>query len=318
MIKNVPLVIAISIFALVFQPASARADKRELGGAGHYVQRFETGRVDWTTGEITVSTEASSGSGYQSSLAVRKAIVQARKHLYDILASLNLDSERTIGVYLSGDSAVQSRVRSLLQNSRMDRFSQVGRVAVRAGADLRGTLAKALFPYSVQFQGGVSPQMSVLVSDCLEQSPKIKELVPELSPPALVRSPVFAQELLPTEADFAAMGLYTGLVVDARGLGALPALLPLVFDVKGQGVYGPHMVGREAAARLGVVTYVRSEKSRAVRSRSGRSPFLTKALAVAGSGRSDLVISEEAGEIARGLFKRRSVLSRCSVVVLLD
>ncbi len=318
MVRKTALLVTLFISTLALVPVSAQAEKRELGGSGHFVQRFESGRVDWTTGAVYVSTEASSGSGYQSSLAVRKATVLARKELYSIVSSLNLDSSRTIGGFLSLDDSAESRVRGLLQNSRMDRFSQVGRVSVRAGADLRGSLAKALFPYTVQFQGGVAPQMSILTSGSQEQSSGIRNVEPELGPPPARTSDGFAEELLPTDASFAALGLYTGLVVDARGLGALPALLPVIFDEKGQGVYGPHMVGRESAARLGVVAYVRSEKCRTVNSRIGRRPFVAKALAVVGSCRSDLVLSGGDGEIARGLFKRRDVLDRCGVVVILD
>lgn len=75
---------------------------------------------------------------------------------------------------------------------------------------------------------------------------------------------------------------YTGLVVDARGLGAKPVLAPRLLDASGKPLYGPNV-----AAWFSNL----DEAKRA--SRVGAQPLVLKAAKLQGS---DLVLSEEAAK----------------------
>ena len=50
---------------------------------------------------------------------------------------------------------------------------------------------------------------------------------------------------------------YTGLIVDARGIGVKPSMVPVIVDESRQEVYGPAYVSREYAVQNGICQYVR-------------------------------------------------------------
>lgn len=83
---------------------------------------------------------------------------------------------------------------------------------------------------------------------------------------------------------------YTGLVVDARGLGVRPMLAPRVLDASGKPLYGPEALTAEALAKTGVAGWFNSLDKAKQAPRVGEQPLVVKAEKLRGS---DLVLSEE-------------------------
>ena len=93
---------------------------------------------------------------------------------------------------------------------------------------------------------------------------------------------------------------YTGLILDATGIDAQPALVPVVVDELGDVVYGPAFVSREFAVSRGMCAFSASLESARDDRRVGPHPLVIKALRTASSGATDLVISTaDAGTIAK-------------------
>ncbi len=84
---------------------------------------------------------------------------------------------------------------------------------------------------------------------------------------------------------------YTGLVVDARGLGAKPALAPRLLDGAGTPVYGVEALSTEARKATGVAAYFQGLEAASQSARVGEKPLVVKAARLQGS---DLVLAEEA------------------------
>jgi hypothetical protein len=84
---------------------------------------------------------------------------------------------------------------------------------------------------------------------------------------------------------------YTGLVVDARGLGAKPVLAPRLLDAAGKPVYGPEALSAEARKSAAVAAWYTSIDEAQKSVLVGDKPLVVKAAQLQGS---DLVLAEDA------------------------
>ncbi len=83
---------------------------------------------------------------------------------------------------------------------------------------------------------------------------------------------------------------YTGLVVDARGLGVKPVLAPRLLDAAGKPLYGLESLSAEARAETGVAGWFSNLDEAKRAPLVGEQPLVLKAAKLKGS---DLVLSEE-------------------------
>lgn len=81
----------------------------------------------------------------------------------------------------------------------------------------------------------------------------------------------------------------SGLVIDARGLKAAPALAPRILDESGKEIYAAGVVSQEALKANGIAGYLKSLEEAKKNARVGEEPLVVKAVKLAGA--SDLVIS---------------------------
>jgi hypothetical protein len=73
---------------------------------------------------------------------------------------------------------------------------------------------------------------------------------------------------------------FSGLIVDARGLGAKPALICRLYDQQGRLIFGPSMMSRQRGIEQGVVGYSSSMEQARASSRVGESPLQVRAQGV--------------------------------------
>lgn len=264
------------------------------------------GSLDWASGALTFTTEEivpadSISPQRHRAMGLRRATLRARKALLGAVENLSLDGRRKV---LNTLSQVEIRaVRAHLQNSRVQQREEMAEdgsmhLFVSSLASLRGDMANLLMPGSEPFLGGVPDTIELTIGQV----------------PVPIRDP----EQASYRTSMAELGGFTGLVVDARGLEARPALLPVVADPSGLTAYGSFQVAREDAARKGVVIYTRNPEGNLLRSRAGKSPLTVRALAVSGANKADLVISYEDAILVRTLFKKQDVKNHCRAVIILD
>ena len=112
--------------------------------------------------------------------------------------------------------------------------------------------------------------------------------------------------------------VYTGLIIDARGLGLRPALAPQVFDEKGEIVYGQRQVDREWLLKFGMASYSRDLADARANDRVGDNPMVVSAKEVSGANRTDVVIDDQAAETLLGVSENLTFLQDCRVIFLVD
>jgi hypothetical protein len=106
---------------------------------------------------------------------------------------------------------------------------------------------------------------------------------------------------------------YTGLIIDAKGLGASPALSPRVLDDGGKELYSATIVSKDKLHDHGVAAYVKSLDAARAEKRAGAKPLVLKVAKVSGAGKADLVVSAKDAAQVKGAF-----LADGNVVIVTD
>ncbi|MGH7260524.1 MAG: hypothetical protein ACREI9_07555 [Nitrospiraceae bacterium] len=157
--------------------------------------------------------------------------------------------------------------------------------------------------------------------------------VDSLMTPILPEKGFTSQDIPPESPDG-----YTGMVIDARGLGLKPACFPSVVDDKGQVVYGPQTVDKAAAEKDGMMHYMTAPKGAdlsslfgedayiispvqaapAVVPREGRRPLKIKGMDKAGALKANIIISSDDAKKIREDASMSGALKRSRVTVVTD
>jgi hypothetical protein len=254
-----------------------------------------TGKVDWTTSVITAvgigAPPAQPANPAQArAMAERAAQVVALRNLLEAVKGVRVDSATTVENFIVTSDVVKTQVNGIVQGATiMDKkYMSDGSVEVTVGMKLTGALADALIPKT---------------------------------PPAAPGSGSTAAPGAPaaTPAPGVQGQLYTGLVVDARGLGVRPAMAPKILNEDGKEVYGSANINRDWAVREGMAGYLKGDPASVqTNPRVADKPLVVKAIKASGEGRTDLVISNADAAALQGASQNLSMLEKCRVIILVD
>jgi hypothetical protein len=111
---------------------------------------------------------------------------------------------------------------------------------------------------------------------------------------------------------------FTGLIIDARGLGIRPAMAPKILNEDGKEVYGSAWINRDWAVREGMAGYLRDPLQAQQNPRVTDKPLTVKALKASGDARVDVVISNADAAMIHGASQNLSFLEKCKVIILVD
>ncbi len=245
-----------------------------------------TGKVDWTTGVITAvgigTPPAQPANPTQArAMADRAAQVVAYRNLLEAVKGVRVDSTTTVENFIVASDVIKTQVNGIIQGATvMDKkYMPDGSIEVTVGMKLSGALAEALLPKT------------------------------PLTPPT---------GLTGTLTPGAQGQLYTGLIVDGRGLGVKPAMAPKILNEDGKEVYGSAWINRDYAVREGMVGYMKDPAAAQADPRVTDKPLMIKALKVSGDGRVDTVISNADAALLHNASQNLSMLEKCRVIILVD
>ena len=306
------------LVSMIFVCTAVMAWAAEAQNNDGYVQNFDNGQVNWQTGMVTAvglgAPPANAVNMAQArALARRAAIVVARRNLLEVIKGVRIDSETTVQEYMVTSDIIRTSVSGFLQNSQiMDvAYMSDGSVEATVGVNLHGGLATIVTPKTMPFKA-VKPEPVSLPEAPAVSTPEIVP-TPEIAVPApdvVVPAPV--EPASPAEA------VYTGLVIDAAGTGAKPAMSPKIMDEQGNEIYGSALVSREYAIQQGMAGYAKDLDKAKTRPRVTDRPFVLKALSASGKGMSDLVVSNQDANTLRALSENQNFLEKCRVMIVLQ
>ncbi len=273
-------------FCLFFISTTLLVPSLRAGEEHQCITPYEHGQVNWSTGRIQATGKASpSEKGITESpdAILGKAKLDARRNLINILNRIAFDQESET-TPPPGDT-LMAGIEKLAMDSAIaeQHFTSDRAMEVTLETKMFGGFLQLVLPEEI----GEIPPLKILPPG--EDAPK---------PSARER--------------------YTGLIIDARGLGIQPAIYPVIVSEQGNEIYSARFISREYAVQGGVCQYACTPTLPLVTEKTGPTPLVIRGLRKGGKSNRLIVISKSDAETIEKTAERHGFMKQCRVVIVLD
>ena len=225
-------------------------------------------------------------AGQARRMALRIAKQDAMRQLIEIVNGVTLTSETTMSGAMV-DDVINTKVQGFIRGAR-----PVGQPKYLSDTSVE-------MEYSVPMSG---------ISDIV---------LPPVTVPATTQAPNNNQPAAAANNTTQAGGV-TGIIIDARGLKARPAMAPRILDQNGNAIYGPGKYSRQYAVKNGVAGYSKTLESAQQDQRVVGNPMVVKGVGTSGTNRTDITISNADVSKIDMANRNYKVLNDCRVLILID
>lgn len=284
-------ILAIAFVGLLVLPASVYCEQWQ-----DLVEQIGNGSVNWTKGVVQAKgigtpPEKYYGKPQARPLALRAAKLDALRNLLEATKGVRISSTTTVKDFVISSDIIMSQVQGMVKGAQIvhQEYMSDGTVEVTMQMSLMGGFAQLILPMEIKQVESVRPV-----------PPVHKEPIAEPSAPKPVSE------------------VFTGMVIDARGINARPAMAPKVLNENGEEVYGSAYVSREFAVQQGMSGYAKDLTAAQSNPRVTNSPLTVKGLRTEGHGRSDIVISNADASRLRSASEHLAFLKKCRVMIVVD
>jgi hypothetical protein len=286
--------LAIAYLIVVFLAAGAgyAADPRS------FIEFRDNATIDWTRGVVTAKGIADPMTyGYaQKSQTLREqtiaeAMNKARHNLLETIVGLRINTESRVIDIVENYPPIMSQLREMtyqapeLDNLRRHLYD--GSVEVWSQMKLNGGFAQLILP------------------------PEIRQI-------ESIKTVLTGKNSTQTATRSRSSQIYSGMVVDARGLQAIPVIAPRILDENLEEVFGPTYASREFAVQQGVARYTTNLWQAKFDLRVADNPIVVKALKTIWPRRCDFIISNSDADKLRSASEHLLFLRECKVIIVLD
>ena len=205
----------------------------------------------------------------------------ARENLLDLVKLVNFDS-RTVGELMLSDYLTESRIRSLVESAYQQgetEYLEKKEVVISLAVKMSG-LAEILIDAKGYLNENISETTFLMTKNSVPKSERI-----------------------------------SGIVIDARNIYHVPALVPKVCNEADKLVYGPRHYPRSRSVNRGPIGYAHSIEDGNVTRRVGSNPIFIDA--VSSDDTINLTVSNFDADKIRDAEKKFGLLTNCKVLVLL-
>lgn len=284
--KKIVSIIITSLFFFGVFLSFSHAQEITISEKGEIIQKTSNGAINWAKGVITAVGYASPDQEVYAQRVA--ATANARANLLMVLGEMNIKRGITVNRgRLEKDINIQT-VEGILSGSFVGepKRQQDGTLAVTAYKTVTPELIKELLPMKY-----FSPE---------RDETKFK---PEPQPASLKAEP--------------ATRPFTGLIIDASGLGLIPSLgFRVLVEGTAEVLYGLSSISRmKVIEGMGMAGYARSVEDAKKRPRVGDNPLVVKATGAAGERKTDLYISKEDAANVYSSNLKKPFLNDLKVVV---
>jgi len=252
------------------------------------VEQVGNGNINWSKGilqakGIGVPPDKYFGKPNASPLALRAAKMDALRNLLEVTKGVQITSQTTVIDYAVEKDTIVSEINGVVRGAQIvsQKYLPNGTVEIIMQMSLYGNFSQLVLPFT-----SVNPSHDIFPKKQLEQNKSSR--------------------------------LFTGLVINAKGLNAKPAMSPKILDENGREVYGSAYVSRQYAIQQGMSGYAKTISSAVANSRVTDNPFQVKGIKTTGHGRSNIVISNADAEKLRSVSEQLSFLKKCRVMIVVD
>lgn len=271
---------------------------------------FASDGPDWSSGTITVEgtgvAPASAMSGIQARmLARRAAVVDGYRQMAEIIKGVNVDSDTTVENMMLTSDVTRTHVSALIRGAKIvsEKALEDGGYMVTMEIPMYGasnSLASAVLTPSPVKESFPQPQASVTPSQPVSIS--------GATLPSTTGSPSGSSAAAAPAGK--AVGGFTGLIVDCRGLGLKPVMSPVIRNDNGQPIYGYKNLDSQTVIANGMASYVTDIRRAA---RAGSNPLVVKAVSLTNHSGDPVISVADANRVliengATGFLDRTNVV----------
>ena len=253
--------------------------------------------IDWTRGIVAARGigDSTTYSYYKKSQKPREqtiaeAINKARHNLLETIVGLRINTENRVIDIVENYPFVMSQLKEMTYQApeahNLRRYLFDGSVEVWSQIKLNGSFTQLILPPDIR------------------QIESIKQVMPDKKTTHLGTNLRSSQT-------------YSGMVVDARGLQAIPVIAPRIFDENLEEVFGPTYASREFAVQKGIARYTTNIWQAKSDLRVSDNPLVVKALKTIWPGRCDFIISNTDADKLRSASEHLMFLRECKVIIVL-
>ncbi len=283
------LIIAILALVLVQNPVQGAQAPPD------YIETLVSGAMNWKTGKISAtgfSEPLKKKAGKQTPR--NESLAAARKLAGDtfgtLLKKLRISGAQTVADVMAAEPSIAEKIEEMVRSVPVvkQNFLSDGAAEIVIEMSIHGGFSQLILPADIR---------------------QIEAIQPVDTTPAPSGQSAAGSPGRPPAGS---------LVIDARGLGAAPAMTFNVLNENGKPVYGAAYVSREYAVQWGMAEYVRRMPTVAESDRVTVRPLVVKGLRAVGPGRTDIIISNADVMKLKGAVENLILLRQGRVVVILD
>ena len=276
------------------------------------------GHIDWenkivyAVGEGVPPKDAISPAQARAR-AKRAATDEAYAALLEAVQEVRVDAESTTRNFVNENRVVRTKVEGFVKNPEIEKLKQFEdgsfQIMMKMPMVGKGGLSTALYP--VQRGNIIQVRTVYEIGQSTGATPQTP--APPEGPQATPQTPG-----APSPQSAKPEPSFTGLIIDAKGLNAKPALYPRILTAGGQTVYDVATPNPNAAVEEGLVEYRKSLEAAKSLARVGANPLVIKATQMGGKYPTDLVLSEEDARKILEADGRAKFLGDAKVAVVID
>ena len=320
------------------------------GGPADAIETVGPGSINWTSGEVYATGVGApppnaANAAQARAMAERAAQLVAYRNLLEVVKGVRVDSETVVENFMTTSDVIRTKVDGIVNNARLVKkhYLSDGSVEVLVAMPMKGEFLNVIVPGTF----GSIATLPVLPTAPQQRppappSPERRPEPPKTEPARPIPAPVpprpeakaETQKPLPQAlpqpeqkvepalpapdrptAQFKG-GTATGVVIDGRGLGLRPALLPKIVDPQGREIYVGQLVTRTNAVEQGVAGYAKDVNAAVNNFRVTDNPAVITGVRASGAARTDVMLSQADAQVLRDLGSHGDVLKYCRVIIV--
>jgi hypothetical protein len=276
--------------ALLLIPATIFCMGLNCRASQEVVEFTANGSINWTRGilnawGISAPAEKNLGGSLNSQNALASAKIAAYHNLLKVAQSVRIDNAHTVGDFARQNNAVMDKLMGMVKHAAIvdQKYSTDGTAEVTVEMSLLSGFSQLVLPLEIEPVESIQPFDSTAIKKAVSK----KEI-------------------------------FSGFIVDARGIRVDPAMAPKILDEKEQEVYGPAFVSRELTVQKGMCHYETSPASAKHHPKAGNNPLIVKGLRTQAAKGSDIVICNEDALKIKSASEHLEALKQCKVIIVID
>jgi len=241
---------------------------------------------------VTVPFKKDADKSIDREVALTAAKASASHNLFETIKMIRMNSRSMIETLNGENEGVPLKLDALVRNAKItkQKYLSDGTLEITMELSMLGGFAQLVLP------------------------PEIKQLetIKQVETSGTDSSHSLNGTHITTEKE----KIYTGLIVDTKGLDVQAAMVPKLLDENGKEVYGPTFVTREFAVQSGMCGYMTDMDVAQNSDRVGPHPLVVKGLSTEGPGKSNIIIGNADTAKLRGASEHLRFLRECRVIIV--